>query len=66
MQKIIVFDANGRTGKEVFTQSLEKGYEVTAIIRHPSVNKMQHQNFKIIKGDILEPSTFETKFQQIM
>ncbi len=59
MKKIIVFGATGGTGNEVVKQAFEKGYEVTAVIRNPSGFDLQHQHLKIIKGDVLQPSTFE-------
>jgi len=43
----------------VVKQALEQGYEVTAIIRNPYVFDVRHPNLKIIKGDVLQPSTFE-------
>lgn len=59
MKKIIVFGATGGTGKEVVKQALEKGYEVTAVVRNPSRFDLQHQHLKIIKGDVLQTLTFE-------
>ncbi|MEO7488193.1 MAG: SDR family oxidoreductase [Ferruginibacter sp.] len=63
MKKIIVFGATGGTGKEVVKQALEKGYEVTAIVRKPAAFDLQHPHLKIIKGDVLEPATFEKEIQ---
>lgn len=59
MKKIIVFGATGGTGKEVAKQALDEGYEVTAVVRNPSGFDLKHQHLRIIKGDVLQPSTFE-------
>lgn len=64
MKKIIVFGATGGTGKEVVKQTLEKGDEVTAVIRNPSSFDLQYQHLKIIKGDVLQPSTFEKEITE--
>lgn len=61
MEKIIVFGASGGTGKEVVLQALEQGYGVTVILRNPSSFKIEHENLTIIKGDVLEPSTFKNE-----
>lgn len=63
MKKIIVFGATGGTGKEIVKQALEKGYEVTAIARNPSDLDFDHSHLKIIKGDVLQPFTFEKELQ---
>jgi putative NADH-flavin reductase len=59
MKKIIVFGATGGTGKQVVRQALENGLEVTTVVRNPSGLDLQHQNLRIIKGDVLQLSTFE-------
>ena len=61
MKKIIVFGATGGTGKEAAKQALDEGYEVTAVVRNPSGFDLQHQHLRIIKGDVLQPSTFEAE-----
>ena len=58
-KKIIVFGASGKTGQLVVEQALEAGYLITVIIRNPDAFKLYHKNLEIIKGDVLEPTTFE-------
>ncbi len=59
MKKIVVFGATGGTGYEVVTQAIEAGNQVTAIIRNTEDFFMCHERLKTIKGDVLQPKTFE-------
>lgn len=61
MKKIMVFGATGGTGREAAKQALEKGFEVTAVVRNPSGFDLQHEHLKVIKGDVLQSSTFENE-----
>lgn len=49
--KILLLGATGRTGKHVLSQCLEKGYEVSSLVRDPS--KVEPlQGLTIFKGDV--------------
>ena len=63
MTKIIVFGASGGTGKQVVLHALEEGHEVTVVIRNPEAFTIQRNNLKIIKGDVLQPATFENEMR---
>ncbi len=52
--KVIIFGATGRTGKELVEQALEKGYQVTAFARNPKKVVLEHDNLKVIQGDVLK------------
>ena len=52
--KIIVFGANGKTGRLVVEKILEGGHEVSAFVRDPSKLTIQHDNLHIIKGQATE------------
>ncbi|MBS1690271.1 MAG: SDR family oxidoreductase [Bacteroidetes bacterium] len=58
MEKLIVFGATGGTGQEVVKQALDRGHEVTIIVRNLQSFSMQHPHLKIFQGDVLQPSTF--------
>lgn len=62
MKNIIVFGASGGTGLEVVEQALEAGHQVTAVLRHPELFPIRHEQLKIIKGDVLQPLTYEHTF----
>ncbi|MDN5286747.1 MAG: hypothetical protein JWR38_3021 [Mucilaginibacter sp.] len=64
MKKILVFGASGGTGKKFVEQALKAGHSVTAIIRNPDAFAVQHQNLKIIKGDVLEPANYSKHFEE--
>lgn len=51
--KIALFGATGGTGKEIITQALEQGHEITALVRDPQKITINDKRLKIIKGDVL-------------
>lgn len=57
MEKLLVFGATGGTGREVVKQALNRGYEVTVIVRNPSSFNIQHPHLHIVQGNVLQPST---------
>ncbi|MDH3351659.1 MAG: NAD(P)H-binding protein, partial [Gammaproteobacteria bacterium] len=52
--KILIFGATGTVGRELVTQALEKGHEVTAFARNPSKLEIEHPSLEIIEGDVME------------
>jgi len=59
MKKIIVFGATGGTGKQFVEQALKARHWVTAVLRNPDALTLEDPQFKIIKGDVFQPATFE-------
>lgn len=57
--KILIFGSTGGTGRQLVTQSLSHGYEVTAFARSPEKIKHTHGKLKIIKGNVLDISAVE-------
>jgi putative NADH-flavin reductase len=55
--KLVVFGATGGTGREVVTQALEAGHDVTAVARNPSAITIQHDRLRVLQGDVLAPET---------
>jgi len=55
--KIVVFGATGGTGRQVVTQALACGHEVTAIVRNPAAVDIRHERLEIVKGDVLDRSS---------
>lgn len=61
---VIVFGATGTIGKEIVTQALQEGYQVTAFCRNPEKITENLQNkLKLIKGDVLNLVTVATAIQ---
>ena len=57
--KLLIFGATGKTGIQLVQQALEQGHQVTAFVRNPANFPLQHDNLKIVKGDVLEPRNVE-------
>lgn len=62
MKKIIVFGSTGTIGKQLVSQALNLGYEVTAFARDKSKITQKHQYLHIFEGDVLD---FESVHQAI-
>jgi putative NADH-flavin reductase len=56
--KVVVFGATGGTGRQAVIQALEQGHEVTAVVRKPESVDIRHERLEVIRGDVLDPSTF--------
>lgn len=56
MKKILLYGATGRTGSLVLKYALDKGYEVTALVRNPDKIKETSGKLTIIKGS---PTNFD-------
>ncbi|HEV3409636.1 MAG TPA: SDR family oxidoreductase [Chthoniobacterales bacterium] len=59
IQRVLVIGATGGTGRELVKQALEFGYEVTALARDPAKLTLSHPRLKIVRGDVLEPTSLE-------
>ncbi len=55
MMKIGIIGANGKAGSLIMNEALERGHEVTAIVRNPE--KLQNDNVTIIQKDIFDLKT---------
>jgi putative NADH-flavin reductase len=64
MKKIIVFGATGGTGRQVVELALQRGFEVTVIVRNPAAFTVQHSHLKVVKGDVLQPFTFKNEISE--
>jgi putative NADH-flavin reductase len=61
--KLIVFGSTGSTGRQVVTQALEQGYDVTAFARSPEKLDQNHEKLQVIKGDVLDLDSVERAIQ---
>ena len=50
--KLTVFGATGKTGRYLVEQALARGHTVTALARNPAKLALQHEQLKVIPGDI--------------
>ncbi|KAJ8026611.1 Flavin reductase (NADPH) [Holothuria leucospilota] len=61
--KLALIAASGRTGMHVLEQALEEGHEVIAIVRTPSKITVQHDNLKVVTGDVLSTESLKEHFE---
>jgi len=62
--KILIIGAAGGIGYEAVQQALKEGHHVTAVLRNPAKLPITHPNLSIVKGDILQPATFEQHLRE--
>jgi putative NADH-flavin reductase len=58
--KIAVFGAGGRIGSRIVNEALNRGHDVTAVVRHPENYKEVHTHLKVAKGDLFNSQDVET------
>jgi putative NADH-flavin reductase len=58
--KIAVFGAGGRIGSRIVNEALNRGHDVTAVVRHPENYTLIHPHLKVAKGDIFNSQDVET------
>lgn len=59
MSTIAIFGATGFVGTGLTLKLLDMGHNVVALSRHPKKWPLQHQNLKVVKGDILSANLDE-------
>jgi len=52
---IAIVGASGRTGMQVLQQALERGHQVTVLVRHPEKLAEYNDRIQIIKGSATDP-----------
>ncbi|TWI96697.1 hypothetical protein JN11_03809 [Mucilaginibacter frigoritolerans] len=57
--KIAVFGASGRIGSRIVTEALNRGHNVTAIVRHPEDYKNERSHLRVAKGDLFNTQDVE-------
>jgi len=57
--KIVVFGANGATGRLLTKQALAAGHEVTAVTRHPEEYPLQQGRLRVVHGDVFDLAAVE-------
>lgn len=58
--KIAVFGAGGRIGSRIVNEALNRGHDVTAVVRHPENYTLIHTHLKVAKGDLFKAQDVET------
>lgn len=55
--KVLVIGGTGGTGKQLIKQGLEKGHQITALVRDTNKVRITHPSLLVLKGDVLQPDT---------
>ena len=62
--RILIIGGNGQTGRFAVDEALQRGHNITALIRNPST-LVAKEGLKIVKGTPLEPSNVESAFNAV-
>src|ERR1700748_1147970 len=57
--KIAVFGAGGRIGSRIVDEALNRGHDVTAVVRHPENYTKIHDHLKVAQGDLFNSQDVE-------
>ncbi|GGK91152.1 NAD(P)-dependent oxidoreductase [Nocardia jinanensis] len=57
--RIVIFGANGPTGRLLTTQALEAGHDIVAFTRRPDEFPMAHDRLTTVGGDVYDPAAVE-------
>lgn len=63
--RILIVGATGGTGRELVKQALERGHDVVALARNPSKVNVQHERLRVVKGDVMNPSTLDVAMKDV-
>jgi uncharacterized protein len=55
--RIVVFGAGGRVGSRTVAEALERGHEVTAVVRDPEAHDLQGDGLVVVPGDATDPAS---------
>jgi putative NADH-flavin reductase len=55
--RLSIVGASGRTGSLLVDLALERGHEVTALVRDPAGLAMRDDRLTVVQGDVLDPDT---------
>jgi putative NADH-flavin reductase len=55
--RIIVFGANGRVGSRIVAEALERGHELTAVVRDPKSHSLPSAGVTVMRGDATDPGS---------
>ncbi|XP_069043499.1 flavin reductase (NADPH)-like [Lepisosteus oculatus] len=61
--RLAVLGATGQTGQQLVTQALQQGHTVTAIVRNLTKLTVEHQNLKVVEGNIFSEDSLSPHFK---
>ncbi|MER5184447.1 SDR family oxidoreductase [Streptomyces sp. NPDC002896] len=57
--KLVVFGANGPTGRQVTEQAIAEGHTVTAVTRRPDAFPLKDPRLQVVGADVQDPAAVE-------
>jgi len=57
MAKFVIFGGSGMIGQRAVREALDRGHEVTIVVRHPAKVTESHPNLTVTSGDVSDPGT---------
>ena len=54
IRRVLVIGATGGTGQQLVQQALDRGWEVTALVRDPAKLQVTNPQLAVLKGDVLD------------
>lgn len=61
--KLAILGATGPSGVQLVKEALERGHDVTAIVRNPDKLTEKHDKLKVVKANIFDSDSLEPHFQ---
>jgi len=58
--RVLIVGATGGTGRELVRRALERGYEVTALVRDPARMTVAHPRLSVVRGDVTQPESLDS------
>lgn len=58
-RRLLIVGATGGTGRLLLAQALERGFEVTALVRNRSRLQVDHPRLTVVQGDVLDSAAVE-------
>lgn len=57
--QILIVGASGALGRVLVSQALERGHQVTALVRRPERFELRHERLTVAQGDVLDPAAVD-------
>jgi putative NADH-flavin reductase len=57
--RVLIIGATGGTGRQLVAQALERGHEVTALVRNPGALDITHPHLRVVRGDVLDAASID-------
>ena len=63
VKKMVLIGASGFVGSALLNEALNRGFEVTAVVRHPEKIKIENEHLKVKKADV---SSLDVRVQMLL